>query len=359
MSQPRKTSERVCPQCATTLEWPAYADVVVCASCKSTLAADAAMRAIQCPQCAGPLAAVGELRMLACCHCGIHVLVSSRGGHDRWRLPLRIEAREAQTIARNWLHCRDDIVRPPDDLLFTTANLVYLPVWEYSALVAGWEFGLKTRVYCQSMGDEQSERLELQTVREEIEEGRLQERRFYEAAADPRVLGASRPRITGREPLLPLIGGDMDDAQVLLSAGSIENILARGRRRALRPTSAVEHAQGRLSLIRESVCLLQYPLWMLEAHQGSVRYSVVVNGYEGSVNAAVAPAGLAGEIKRRISALAPLGALALVLLVLALVSPGSRLAALTFFAIVLVGTAVLLFAERRKSEVHYHDPYSS
>ena len=80
---------------------------------------------------------------------------------------------------------------------FTKTDLVYAPIWEYSALVAGWEFGFQTRVRCEAVGDEQNERLELRPVREEVKEGRLQERRLYEAAADLAAVGATRPRDHG------------------------------------------------------------------------------------------------------------------------------------------------------------------
>ena len=359
MSVAPTTKERICPQCAAGLTWPDYADVVVCSSCGSTLAADAALRAVQCPQCAGPLAAVGGLRLLACCHCGVHVLVSSRGGHDRWRLPLRTDRAAAERVAREWIEDRSDIAQPDEGSVFTRAELVYTPIWEYSALVAGWEFGYQTRVRCELVGDEDNERLELQPYREEVQEGRLQERRFYEAAADLSTIGATRPRVTGREPLLPVLGGDLDDARVLSAQGSPASILERGHRHVLQPTSAAERPEGRLLVVRESACLLFYPLWVLELRQGVRRYSLVVNGFEGTVNSAVAPVGTTARFKGRMSRVAPFATLALLLAVLALLSPSARMPAAVFFVVVLVGAAVVFWGTRVEGEVQYHDPYSS
>ncbi len=360
VTQQSATAERVCPQCAALLSWPDYADVTVCSSCGSTLAADAALRAMQCPQCAGPLAAVGGLRMLACCHCGVHSLVSSRGGYDRWRLPLRIDAREAQRVAHAWFESRTDIakVKAAKTARFTRVDLVYMPIWEYSALVAGWEFGFQTRIRCEEVGDEQNERLELHPVREEVQEGRLLERRLYETAATAEAIGATRPRITGREPLLPVVGGDFAGATVLTESGSPADVAGEGRRRVLSSTSRAERSHARLLIVRESVCLLFYPLWIVE-RQDSRRYSMVVNGFEGSVNSAVAPAAATARLKARAAKAAPLGVLVLLLAALALASPGSRVPALALLVVALAGAAVIFWRAPVQAEVEYHDPYSS
>ena len=305
------TKERICPQCAVGLSWPDYADVVVCSSCGSTLAADAALRAVQCPQCAGPLAAVGGLRLLACCHCGVHVLVSSRGGHDRWRLPLRTDRAEAERAARGWLAGRPDIAQPEEGSPSRRRNSSTHPC---GSTVPWWRGGssvIRRGSARELVGDEDNERLELQPYREEVQEGRLQERRFYEAAADLSIIGATRPRVTGREPLLPVLGGDLDDARVLPAQGSPASVLERGHRQVLQPTSAAERPEGRLLVVRESACLLFYPLWVLELRQGARRYSLVVNGFEGTVNSAIAPVGTMARIKRRLSRVAALAALAL------------------------------------------------
>jgi hypothetical protein len=299
------------------------------------------------------------LRVLACCHCGVHVLVSARGGHDRWRLPLRADRAAAERAAREWIEDRPDIAAPADGSAFTRAELVYAPIWEYSALVAGWEFGYQTRVRSVLVGDEDSERLELHPYREEVQEGRLQERRLYEAAADLSSIGATRPRVTGREPLLPVLGGDLDDARVLAAQGSPASILERGHRHVLQPTSAAERPEGRLLVVRELACLLLYPLWLLELREGARRYSLVVNGFEGTVNSAVTPVGATGRLKGRMSRVAPFGTLALLLAVLALFSSSARMPALVFFFLVLVGAAVVFWGTRVEEEVEYHDPYSS
>lgn len=292
-----------CPQCAAGLSWPEYADVVVCASCGSTLAADAALRAVRCPQCAGSLAAIGGTRLLACCHCGVHVYVSPRAGVDRWRLPLRVGAREAQDVARCWLQERPGLAPAARRARFSLVRQVYVPIWEYRALVAGWEFGYTSRVRGEYVGDPENERLELRAVREAVQDARLNERRHYECGADLGLVGGARPRVTGREPLLPLLAGDLDGALVLEHRGSVDEIRARGHRFALQPASMAERPDARLYALREAVTLLFYPLWRLEYEVGGHQFAVVVNGFEAAVHAADAPAGGIHALQARLASL--------------------------------------------------------
>jgi hypothetical protein len=294
--------ERSCPQCGAGLSWPAYADIVVCSSCGSTLAADGGLRAVECPQCAGPLAVVGGSRLLACCHCGVHLLVASRGGYDRWRLPLRADRHKAEGVAREWLGTYPGVADSARSASFTLVQLVYAPIWEYSALVAGWEFGYKARIRAEVVGHEQNGRLELQPVRETVHEGYLQERRFYDEAADVSAIGAVRPRITGREVLLPVLAGDLDSARVLPEKGSAAETLARGHVVVVRPTSDAERPDSHLAALHESASLLFYPLWLFEYREETGSYAVVVNGYDGTVNAAVAPAGRMKRLQQRLAA---------------------------------------------------------
>jgi len=186
-------------------------------------------------------------------------------------------------------------------------ELVYVPIWEYSALVAGWEFGHASRIRGEYVGERDNPRMELQPVRERVRDGHLKERRFYETAADLAGLAATRPRITGREPLLPLVAGDLEEGRALPHGGDEEEMQTRGRDCVLRPVSGAEGLRSRLLVLHESVALLFYPLWILEDGRGSsARCRVVVNAYEASVNTALAPASVWRQIRERAAAAVPL-----------------------------------------------------
>ena len=78
-------------------------------------------------------------------------------------------------------------------------------------MVAGWEFGtkLRTKSYLVS-DDEGAERLGLAVEEERFEDPHLQERRYFQTGCDLAAMGATRPRFSGRELLLPLVAGEVD-----------------------------------------------------------------------------------------------------------------------------------------------------
>jgi ribosomal protein S27AE len=303
----RQTKKRMCPQCGAALPWPDYADVAVCASCGSTLVADAVLRALQCPQCAGFLAVVDSTRLLACCHCGVQLLVASNGSAAKWRLPVRTDCDQARRAAHNWLRNHPGVARTARENRLTQAELVYVPIWEYRALVAGWEFGHRTRLCAEIVGDKNDPRLELRRVREAVEDGHLQERRSYQAATDLAAIGAVRPRMTGREPLLPVLAGDLDSGRVLPVQIGQADILEQGRRRAHQPASETERATARVFILHEAVALLFYPLWRLRYRHGGRSYHMAVNAFDGTVNTAFGPASTLERIRGRLAALTVAG----------------------------------------------------
>lgn len=250
------------------------------------------------------------------------------------------------------------------------ARLVYAPVWEYRTLLTGWEFGHKVRTQLElvappmSLGSgsgfhSEGEQLELQLVRQGVKESRLQERRFYQAAADFEALGATRPRVTGRELLLPLLAGELDPgATVLQASGDGMAVAERGRRSVLQPLSGAVSPNSHLFTFRERISLLYYPLWVARYQAGHHSCKIVVDGRDGTVNSAVAPA----DDRRQLIALAAqilVAVIAIGLLVwLAVIWEGARMPVAAAAVIVFVGAALSLMRFRLVEEVEYHEPFS-
>ena len=164
----------------------------------------------------------------------------------------------------------------------TRARLVHVPIWEHKALVAGWEFGTKLRTRYHLVTDEEgNERLDLALVEEPFEEPHLQERRFFQAACDLAALGATRPRFSGRELLLPLVAGEVDPSSTVMEPqGTAAEIAERGRKLALQPASGAADPQSRMLILRESLTLLYYPLWLVDYQAGGRPYRIVVDAHE-------------------------------------------------------------------------------
>ncbi len=390
-----RTVELACPQCGAPVALPEYAEVTVCAFCGSTLGRDrllAATRAsaiaaaslpadvaapaiapeegvlhsVRCSQCAGPLSAREGRRILVCAHCGTRIAVMPRGGFSRWYLPPRVDRLRAAAIGAAWLRDYPGVSRQARDATFVEARLVYAPIWEHKALVAGWEFGYKLRTRTEPVGDplkrifgEENERLELRTYREGIKEPRLQERRMFQAATSFERLGATRPRLSGRELMLPLLAGEVDPAATVLEAeGSPADVAEEGRMLAVMPTTGAAPSDSHLFAFRESITLLYYPLWLVRYGEGARLCRVVVNGRDGSVNAATAPAANGRRIALLVGQVVLMAIVVVVLLWLGLKQGSQRNSLLALAVIVFVAAAFSIWRFRKAGEVEYHEPFS-
>lgn len=283
-----------------------------------------------------------------------------RDGFSRWFLPVQLDRLEAVGIGSAWLGAHPGIAKQARDARFVEARLAWVPIWEYKALVAGWEFGSKLRTRCALVGEDENARLDLQLVREGVEEPHLRERRLYLAATDLAALGATRPRITGREPALPLLAGELEPSSLILGVeGTAEEMVDKGRRAVLLPLSGATSPDTHLFTLRESTTLLFYPLWLLRYRYGNRVYRMVVNGRNGNVNSATAPGAVREQVVR-LAARAALMAVVVGLLVwLGLVWEAARAPMLVGAVMVLVVAILMVSRFRAQREVEYHEPFSS
>ena len=362
-----------CPQCGAGVDMPKHAGMAVCASCGSTLTLahdpqqapveepdHAFLRSVQCPQCAGPLGVREGKRILACDHCGVRVAVKERDGFSRWYFPVRLGRLKALGVGSAWLEEYPGISKRARTARFFEAQLVWAPIWEYKALVAGWEFGSKLRTRYELVGEEQSERLDLRLVREGVEEPHLRERRLFLAAADLAVLGATRPRITGREPVLPLLAGELDPAGLVLEAeGTAAEMIDKGRRAVLQPLSGAVSPDTHLFALRESTTLLFYPLWLLRYRDGNRTYQMVVNGRDGNINSAIAPTAVTERVAYLTAQVALMVGIASLLVWLGFTRQPVRVPSLVAAVIVSAVAILKVWRFRAQGEMEYHEPYSS
>jgi hypothetical protein len=292
------------------------------------------------------------------------------GGISRWYFPSRANRLRAAAAGAAWLRDYPGIAKQARDARLVDARLVYAPIWEHKALLAGWEFGYKLRTRAEagtpvalgrlgSVFDDNGERLEYRVVEEGIKEPRLQERRYYQAATNLEALGAVRPHVTGRELMLPLLAGELDPSATILEAeGTQAEVAATGRAVALAPLSGAVDPDSHLFTLRESTALLYYPLWVVLFEAGNRTCRVVVNGRDGGVNSAVAPA----ANTRRIGLLAlQMVAVAFVvafLVLYAVANETDRVSMVAAAVIVSVIAVLSTWRFRKVGEVEYHEPFS-
>jgi len=251
----------------------------------------ATLRSISCPRCAGPLSARDGDRLISCGRCGTPFRAMSRGGFERRFFPAKIEKLSAVGKAALWLREHQDT---PDDIaesFFTEARLLYVPIWEVRAYVVGWEFGKKLRTKAELVQVGREEHVQTRLVDEGVEEGYFSERRLYREAADLSALGMGRPHITGREFTLPYLVGELEqEATVLEADRELESVREQARESFLRPPTGTLSRQTQLFLLRESACLIYYPLWSLCYRYRGRAYEMTVDGRNGLVHSARAPA---------------------------------------------------------------------
>jgi hypothetical protein len=327
----------------------------------ATSAQERVLHSLSCPQCAGPLSVRAGRRILLCGHCGVRVLVSAGGGFSRWLFPQNLDRLQSLAAAGKWLSDYPGISPRARDASLTQAQLVHVPIWEHHALVAGWEFGTKLRTRYQLVKDDEgSERLDLAVAEEPFEEPHLQERRYFQAACDLEALGATRPRFSGRELLVPLVAGEVDPSSTVMAPqGAAAEIAERGRKLALVPASGAADPESRMLILRESLTLLYYPLWLVDYHAAGQAYRIVIDGRDGDVNAATAPASESRFTPMLTLKVAVLAAVAVAALVLGLAWSAVRVPTILLAAIVCVAAVLLVLRSPAGGKVEYHEPFAS
>jgi len=132
----------------------------------------------------------------------------------------------------------------------------------------------------------------------------------------------------------------------------------RGRRSALQPLAASLSPESHLFTFRESTSLLYHPLWLLRYRAGDRSCRVVVNGRDGTVNSAFAPA----DNRRRVAILIAQVFLAVVVVALlvwlAVTRADVRMPMVAAVVIVSAVVALTVSRFRMLGEVEYHEPFS-
>jgi hypothetical protein len=197
-------------------------------------------------------------------------------------------------------------------------------------------------------------------VRENIKEPHLQERRFFLEATDFGTFGATRPRLTGRELLLPMFAGEIDpNASVLETTSDREKFAQMGRAACLAPVSGAGWADDHAFCLRESTALLYYPMWVLGFEQGNRVSHIVVDGRDGSINAGIAPAANGRRVALLAAQVAFLAILAVIFIWFAATWQQGRDSLVALAVIVSVAAIVIVWRFRPVREVEYHEPFSS
>lgn len=111
--------------------------------------------------------------------------------------------------------------------------------------------------------------------------------------------------------------------------------------------------------LRESTTLLFYPLWLLRYRDGNRLHRMVVNGRDGTVNSATAPAAVAEQVAPLLAKVASMAVVVAFLVWLGIERGAVRVPALVAAVIVSVVAVLMARRFRVQREVEYHEPFSS
>lgn len=316
------------------------------------------LRSIRCPQCAGPVGVPGDDSLLRCESCGCDFLVASDNGYSRRYLRATVERLQAVGAAVGWLRGHAGTPRDMARAGFTQANLVYIPIWLVEGYVVGWEFGKKIRSRQQSTQQGEFEYLTVQLVEEGVQEGSFKQRRLYQAAADLSRLGVGRPQMSGREPLLPFVPGELERGAAVLEATVDYEEVRRKADSLFHKAPEGSTGFAWFDVLHQRTLLIYYPLWTLHYRYGGRLYQMTVDGRTGKVHSARAPADNTRPLALMLASYAALAvALAVVVWMWLRVEVVRGLAAYAAVAVLLLAVGAYWRFHLVK-EVEYHEPFS-
>ncbi len=244
------------------------------------------IKGITCPSCSGELDIKEGQRSFNCKYCGTLLVAKGESGTLKYYVPRKLKKEDAIEKAFNWL---DKGMAKAKGLRANAkvedAFLVFIPYWRVKADVVGWIFGQEKRTST-SNGRTTTYYVDVERKIQNTFD------RTY-SACDVAELGVKKINLTG-DTILPV------DFESLQREGMMFNIIASEK-------EAFDYAKNNFSaearnainlynvsfehydLVRESIGIVYYPLWVIRYSFENRTYQVVVDGEDGTICYGKAP----------------------------------------------------------------------
>jgi len=244
------------------------------------------IKGITCPSCSGELDIREGLRSFNCKYCGALLVVKGESGTFKYYVPKKLKKEDAIAKAYEWLNsgmAKAKGLKANSKIAETF--LVFIPYWRVRADVVGWVFGQEKRTST-SNG-------RTSTYYVDVEKKIQQSFDRTYSACDVAELGVKKINLTG-DTIIPV------DFETLQREGMMFNIIAsekeafefaknnfaaEARNTVNLYTISFEH----YDLVRESIDIIYYPLWVVRYSFENRTYQVIVDGEDGSVCYGKAP----------------------------------------------------------------------
>lgn len=248
--------------------------------------AEKILKGLTCPSCSGELEIREGIHTFNCKYCGTLLLAKGSDGALKFFVPNKLQRNQAIQNAFNWL---DKGLAKARGLKTASklddAFLVYIPYWRVRADVIGWIFGKvqKTRTVGNTT----------ETYYEDVEKKILQTYDRTYAACDIAELGVRQVNLAGDE-LLPVNFEQLQTEGMLFNIVSSEEEITSSAEadfiQNAKDTANVDQISfEHHDLVRPSVNIVYYPLWVVRYEYQDRTYQVVVAGDNGSIAYGKAP----------------------------------------------------------------------
>lgn len=248
--------------------------------------ADKVLKGITCPSCSGELELREGVKSFNCKYCGTLLVTKGIDGVVKFYVPNKLQRNIAIQNAFNWLgHGLSKAKGLKSNSTVDDAFLVFIPYWRVRADVIGWVFGKERRT--ETINGSTRE------YYVDVEKKILQTYDRTYAACDVAELGVRRVSLAGEE-MKPVSFDELQTEGMLFNiVSSQEDITKTAEQQfvdeAVSSASVDEVTFQHNDLVRPSVNIVYYPLWVVRYVYQKKTYQVVVDGAEGKICYGKAP----------------------------------------------------------------------
>ncbi len=248
--------------------------------------AEKILKGITCPACSGELDLMEGMKSFNCKFCGTLLITKGVDGVMKYYVPNCYQRNIAIQNAFNWLgHGFSKARGLKASAKVDDAFLVYIPYWRVRADVIGWVFGKERRT--------QTVNGRTTTYYVDVEKQILKTYDKTYAACDVAELGVRKVNLAGDE-MKPVNFDELQTQGMLFNIISSEKEitdLAKEQfvNEAVSSVNVDQVTFQHNDLVRPSVNIVYYPLWVVRYVFAGRTYQVIVDGQDGTICYGKAP----------------------------------------------------------------------
>jgi hypothetical protein len=248
--------------------------------------AEKIIKGVTCPACGGEQDMREGVRTFNCKYCGSLLVTKGVDGPVKYYVPNNLQRNIAIQNTFHWLgKGLSKARRLKTGSKIEDAFLVYIPYWRVRADVIGWVFGRERRT--RTVGNR------VETYYVDVEKKILQTYDKTYAACDVAELGVRKVNLAG-DKMLPVNFEELQTQGMLFNIVSSETEITDAAEKefieaAVRTAKVDQITFQHNDLVRPSVNIVYYPLWVVRYVFQGRTYQVVVDGEDGTICYGKAP----------------------------------------------------------------------